>query len=200
MNSYLKTSFPGSDFLHQPARPGCVSAQGWLRALLTASALACTVMFALAASTTTASAATLATGVPGTPNLSPNNYDGDNSVIIIMNMWWGNNGTTWQLFQNGKLVYSTSLTDNSPNAQTASSPAISNLALGTYTFTTKLTNSFGTTTGNTLSYTVTQSGGTTNPTDPWARVFDALDKALHRYRPVKSVRRAALRRCGGRAA
>ncbi len=31
--------------------------------------------------------------------------------------------------------------------------------------------------------------------DPWARAFGALDKALHRYRPVKSVRRAALRRC-----
>ena len=28
-----------------------------------------------------------------------------------------------------------------------------------------------------------------------ARVFNALDKALHLYRPVKSVRRAALRRC-----
>jgi squalene-hopene/tetraprenyl-beta-curcumene cyclase len=35
--------------------------------------------------------------------------------------------------------------------------------------------------------------------DPWARAFGVLDKALHRYRPagpVKSVRRAALRRCG----
>jgi len=31
--------------------------------------------------------------------------------------------------------------------------------------------------------------------DPWARAFTALDKALHLYRPVKSVRRAALRRC-----
>ncbi len=31
--------------------------------------------------------------------------------------------------------------------------------------------------------------------DPWAKVFNALDKALHLYRPVKSVRRAALRRC-----
>ncbi len=31
--------------------------------------------------------------------------------------------------------------------------------------------------------------------DPWGRVFSALDKALHKYRPVKSVRRAALRRC-----
>jgi squalene-hopene/tetraprenyl-beta-curcumene cyclase len=33
------------------------------------------------------------------------------------------------------------------------------------------------------------------PADPWSPVFSALDKALHRYRPVKSVRRAALRRC-----
>ena len=31
--------------------------------------------------------------------------------------------------------------------------------------------------------------------DPWARAFSALDQALHHYRPVKSVRRAALRRC-----
>jgi squalene-hopene/tetraprenyl-beta-curcumene cyclase len=34
--------------------------------------------------------------------------------------------------------------------------------------------------------------------DPWARAFHVLDKALHRYRPkgpAKSVRRAALRRC-----
>ena len=33
------------------------------------------------------------------------------------------------------------------------------------------------------------------PADPWARAFNALDKALHLYRPVKSVRRAARRRC-----
>jgi squalene-hopene/tetraprenyl-beta-curcumene cyclase len=33
------------------------------------------------------------------------------------------------------------------------------------------------------------------PRDPWSRAFTMLDKALHLYRPVKSVRRAALRRC-----
>jgi chitinase len=164
MNSYPKTSSVSTDSPQQPAVPGCVSPKGWLRALLTAATMACIVIFALAAFTTTASAA--ATGVPGTPNLSPNNYDGDNSVVIIMNMWWGNNGTTWQLYQDGKLIYTASLTDDSPNAQTASSPTISKLANGTYTFTSKLTNSFGTTTGNTLSYTVTQGGGTTNPTPP----------------------------------
>jgi squalene-hopene/tetraprenyl-beta-curcumene cyclase len=31
--------------------------------------------------------------------------------------------------------------------------------------------------------------------DPWAHVFNTLDQVLHRYRPVKSIRRAALRRC-----
>jgi squalene-hopene/tetraprenyl-beta-curcumene cyclase len=31
--------------------------------------------------------------------------------------------------------------------------------------------------------------------DPWSHVFTALDKALHLYRPTKSIRRAALRRC-----
>jgi squalene-hopene/tetraprenyl-beta-curcumene cyclase len=35
----------------------------------------------------------------------------------------------------------------------------------------------------------------TSGRDPWANFFTALDKALHLYRPVKSVRRAALRRC-----
>ena len=41
------------------------------------------------------------------------------------------------------------------------------------------------------------------PADPWARVFVVLDKALHRYRPVKSAaagRAAALRRLDHRPA
>jgi squalene-hopene/tetraprenyl-beta-curcumene cyclase len=33
------------------------------------------------------------------------------------------------------------------------------------------------------------------PADPWARVFTALDKVLHRVSPPKRARRAALRRC-----
>jgi squalene-hopene/tetraprenyl-beta-curcumene cyclase len=31
--------------------------------------------------------------------------------------------------------------------------------------------------------------------DPWARIFHTLDRVLHLYRPVKSIRRAARRRC-----
>ncbi len=37
--------------------------------------------------------------------------------------------------------------------------------------------------------------GARTTADPWAPVFNTLDRALHLYRPVKSVRRAALRRC-----
>jgi squalene-hopene/tetraprenyl-beta-curcumene cyclase len=37
--------------------------------------------------------------------------------------------------------------------------------------------------------------GPRSATDPWARAFNALDQALRLYRPVKSVRSAALRRC-----
>ncbi|MEV2337514.1 hypothetical protein ABNB63_21180 [Paenibacillus larvae] len=31
-----------------------------------------------------------------------------------MNMWWGQNGSTWKLYENGQLVHEVSLTDNSP--------------------------------------------------------------------------------------
>jgi squalene-hopene/tetraprenyl-beta-curcumene cyclase len=37
--------------------------------------------------------------------------------------------------------------------------------------------------------------GARTTADPWSHVFNALDQALHKYRPIKSVRRAALRRC-----
>ena len=103
-----------------------------------------------------------ATGVPGTPNLTQSNWDGAASYSIIMNMWWGNNGTTWQLYENGVLVHTQTLTDNSPNPQTASF-AFTNKPNGSYTYTNKLINSFGTTTGGTLVYTVTQGSATPTP-------------------------------------
>jgi len=112
-----------------------------------------------------AGAQAAATGVPGTPNLTQSNWDGSGSYSIIMNMWWGNNGTTWQLYENGTLVSTQTLTDGSPNAQTASF-AFSGKANGSYTYTTKLSNSFGTTAGSTLVYTVTQGGTVSAPAVP----------------------------------
>ncbi|MEV2658548.1 hypothetical protein ABND55_18015 [Paenibacillus larvae] len=55
-----------------------------------------------------------ASGKPGTPVLSQDKYEGQNSYTITMNMWWGQNGTTWKLYENGQLVHEVSLTDNSP--------------------------------------------------------------------------------------
>ncbi len=120
-------------------------------------------MLAVAVGCAAPSSFAAATGAPGTPNLTQSNWDGSASYSIIMNMWWGNNGTTWQLFENGVLVHTQTLTDNSPNAQTASF-AFTGKANGSYTYTNKLINSFGTTTGSTLVYTVTQGG--TAPTLP----------------------------------
>lgn len=90
----------------------------------------------------------LATGKPGTPVLSDNNghdtglRDGDYEVA--MNMWWGNNGTTYKLYENGQLIREERLADRSNEAQRAATP-ISGKANGTYVYTCELINSFGST-------------------------------------------------------
>ena len=89
-----------------------------------------------------------ATGVPGQPVLSNNNgqdtglLDGD--YKITMNMWWGNNGTIYKLYENGELIDTQSLRDDSPTAQTVVTN-IEGKENGTYTYTAELINSFGTT-------------------------------------------------------
>ena len=62
---------------------------------------------------------------PATPVISwmPTSYTIVDSVIdvnITWNMWWGNNGDHWKLFQNDELVYQADLNLNSPSAQSAS--------------------------------------------------------------------------------
>lgn len=89
-----------------------------------------------------------ATGVPGKPVLSDNNgYDTgllDGDYTITMNMWWGNNGSEYKLYENGKLIDTQNLIDDSPSAQIASTE-ITGRPNGTYTYTCELTNKFGTT-------------------------------------------------------
>ncbi|MFC5450939.1 OmpL47-type beta-barrel domain-containing protein [Paenibacillus aestuarii] len=95
----------------------------------------------------------LSSGVPGKPVLSDNNgYDTglkDGSYTVTMNMWWGNNGTVFKLYENGVLISTQSLTDASPGAQTARFD-ITGKANGTYTYTAELSNVFGTTTSSPL--------------------------------------------------
>jgi hypothetical protein len=98
-----------------------------------------------------------AMGVPGKPVLSSDNgYDTgllDGSYNITMNMWYGYNGSTYKLYENGVLIDTKKLTDNSPTAQTAVT-SISGKANGEYTYTCELTNSWGTTACSPLTVTV----------------------------------------------
>lgn len=102
----------------------------------------------------------LASDLPGYPVLADNNGQDtgllDGSYTITMNMWWGNNGTTYKLYEDGELIDTVKLTDASPSAQKAETK-ISGKANGTYTYTAELTNAFGTTASNTLTVKVTDA-------------------------------------------
>ena len=108
-----------------------------------------------------------ATGVPGVPHLSHNNWSGDSAYNLHMTMWYGNNGSKWEVYENGNLFYSANITDNSPYQQDASLD-VSGKSNGTYNYYTKLINSFGTATSDTITVTVTKgaAGDTTPPTVP----------------------------------
>lgn len=102
----------------------------------------------------------LAAGAPGKAVLSDNNgYDTglkDGSYTVTMNLWWGDNGTVFKLYENGELIKTQKLTDNSPQAQTFMTD-IAGKANGTYTYTCELGNSFGTTACDPLVVAVTDA-------------------------------------------
>ena len=107
----------------------------------------------------------LATGAPGKPVLSDNNgHDTglkDGSYTVTMNMWWGNNGSVFKLYENGVLISEQSLADASPSAQKAAVD-IAGKPNGTYAYTCELINVFGTATCGEHVVTVTDA----NPGKP----------------------------------
>lgn len=62
-------------------------------------------------------------------------------------MWWGNNGSSWKLYENGKLIHEEDLKDNSPQAQYAFKE-FTKKAVGTYKYQAELINSHGITESN----------------------------------------------------
>lgn len=96
-------------------------------------------------------------GAPGTPVLSDDNGHGnglsDGNYTITMNMWWGNNGTEYKLYENGELLDRQKLSASTPSAQTAST-SIQGRANGTYVYTCELTNARGKTECQPLTVTV----------------------------------------------
>ncbi|KQX51669.1 golvesin C-terminal-like domain-containing protein [Paenibacillus sp. Root444D2] len=111
------------------------------------------------------SPALLANGMPGKPTLSNNSgvatglHDGNYEVT--MNMWWGNNGSLYKLYENGQLIQTKSLADASPAAQTSIIP-IQGKPNGTYVYTCLLSNLYGTTSCDPHTVTVADA----NPGKP----------------------------------
>ncbi len=97
---------------------------------------------------------------PGKPVLSHNNgwdtgiQDGD--YTVTMDMWYGVNGTSCKLYENGRLIDTQKLKVHTPAAQTAKTD-IRGRSEGTYTYYCELTNAAGTTKSDPITIKVTQT-------------------------------------------
>jgi len=92
---------------------------------------------------------TVTQAAPNQPVLSNDNWDGDGNFIVSMNMWWGTNGDTYLLYENGVLIYTQVLTNHPPIAQSALTP-ITNRAKGTYEYRGEIINYAGAATSDTI--------------------------------------------------
>jgi hypothetical protein len=102
-----------------------------------------------------------ATAAPGASQLSSDNWDGDGTYVVIMNMWWGQNAWSIDWYENGVMVSSGDLTDATPHAQKATL-AVSGKVNGTYVYTAVLKNQWGSKTSPALTVSVTKA----NPGTP----------------------------------
>ncbi|MBW9145477.1 hypothetical protein KTC92_07755 [Clostridium sp. CM027] len=91
--------------------------------------------------------------LPAKPSLTQDNWDSSSDYKIIMNMWWGENGTSWRLYENGVLISTKPLVVNGSNAQT-DSVSFKGKAGGTYVYKAELVNDAGATVSDALNYTV----------------------------------------------
>lgn len=100
------------------------------------------------------------TGAPGKPVLSDDNGRDmgirDGTYTVTMNMWWGNNGTTYKLYENDVLFDTKSLADRGPNAQSTVT-SVTYRDNGTYRYYAELSNAYGTTRSDVLTVVVTQA-------------------------------------------
>ncbi|MGL4991501.1 MAG: glycosyl hydrolase family 18 protein [Sarcina sp.] len=96
-----------------------------------------------------------AKSIPSTPAISHNNWSGENNFEITMNMWWGENGTSVKLYENGNLIDEKILIDNSPNEQKVVFK-IFNKDKGNYKYKVELINEYGKTTSSEITVNVTK--------------------------------------------
>lgn len=94
-------------------------------------------------------------GTPAKAVLSHDNWSGRGSFKVTMNMWSGTNGQTYNLYENGVLIYTQALSENTPSAQTAVA-VIANRPKGTYQYRGELVNYAGAVSGDTIHVDVTE--------------------------------------------
>lgn len=102
---------------------------------------------------------------PATPNLQHNNWSGEPNYEITMNIWWGENGDKWRLYENNKLIHEESLVNQSPQAQSASFK-ITGKAKGTYNYKCELVNGAGVSESSVINVTVTKEVDNSKPEVP----------------------------------
>lgn len=103
-----------------------------------------------------------ATGVPGKPQIQHNQYgnDTDGEYTINFNMWYGNNGTSYKLYErigiknDFTVVAEGTLTDSTPNAQGGEINITGRTLPGTYYYYLELTNEFGSSVSDTITLKV----------------------------------------------
>lgn len=96
-----------------------------------------------------------ATAVPTASSLSKNVWNGEHTYTITSNMWYGQNATVAELYENGILVKRVSLTGNTPAHQKIEF-SVAGKAVGSYTYQCKLYNQHGVTDSGSVSVKVTQ--------------------------------------------
>ena len=85
--------------------------------------------------------------IPGEPIISwmPTEYDlTDEGIAFILswNMWWGENGDHWRLYENSNNIYEDSLISDSPNSQN-DEISITLFSTGDYQYIVQLCNGIG---------------------------------------------------------
>jgi hypothetical protein len=90
---------------------------------------------------------------PGVAALSHDNRDGDGAFTVTGNLWWGTNGTSYTLFENGVAVSSGPLAASSPSAQKIAVP-LAGRAIGSYEYRLELANAAGATSSAPLTVVV----------------------------------------------
>jgi len=102
---------------------------------------------------TTTVTVTVKDAAPAAPVVSHDNWDRDGNYAVTANLWWGTNGTTYRLYENGVLIDEQALAAVSPNAQKATTH-VAGRERGTYVYIAEFSNAAGTTSSVPVTVTV----------------------------------------------